>query len=283
MTDITLTHTSSGRPDVQFLRAQDDRRVEESVADVVDDIGVRDPPRATVEGRGGTRRIQGRMTGAAASSLSGFSSDWRTALAEWLVRLEAAIDEFQGLGYTLDDQERGLSLPVVVHACQWTIQAGRPFEATYRVDVTIGKNTQENRSADPKTATPGAKDSSPFLTGVQSLTGLQTMRVEREFDIEVDPINFDPDVEATEVRPTSRPKHVITYNGEKAGTETERQTFDNGIETEQSDLESLSTFETVMPGYDLDGKIMNYRSDWRASRGTGIHDYEITFLEAIQG
>jgi len=274
MPDARLTHPV--RDSLTFEQPQQDQDQREAVASIAAEIGTGDVPLIHVETDERTRTITGRVTAPGRARAAG-TDDWQQALANYLVALEAAVDEFQGEGYTLVDEYRDEKFPVAFHSLSWRVNGGQPNEFEFTADLTVGLGTMEARATTPKTAGPKSGFDYAARVAGNPLPGIRQMEVSREFDIETDAVFAPGDAENNQIIPDSGVRHRVTFSGTHTGTFAERAAADDTLQALQDG--EVHTFETKWPGYTLDGKVLGYDSELQASYGTGKTEYTLTFLE----
>jgi hypothetical protein len=147
---IELQHPSVGT--LELRRAQQDERNEDTQPEIFNDPATGEPALALVAERSGTYTIEGTVTAPKLSQQTGFSNDWRQALAEWIVKFESFCYELQGAGYDLVDSHRDKTVPVVCERTQWRLTAGAPYQIEWECDVVIGEGVLEQEARTEKTA-----------------------------------------------------------------------------------------------------------------------------------
>jgi hypothetical protein len=222
--------------------------------------------------------MEGTVTAPKLSQDSAFSSDWRQALAEWIVKFESFCYELQGAGYDLVDNNRNKTVAVVLERTQWRLTAGAPYEIEWEIEVRLGEGVLPQDARTEKTANVQTSMTVPASVGGFDLPGLRDLTVERSFEVNENALAFEDTAENNLIVADSGVSHRIRYRGEFAGTATERQQFDSDINSLIGD--EGRTFQTRFPGYSVDGVVLTFRSDFQAQFAGNKHNYELEFLES---
>ena len=277
MSEYRLTHDT--RETLHFRQAQSEATQTEAAADITAEMGVDRPPLVHIQGREQETTVEGLVTGPRRATQDADTDDWRQALANYLLRLEAHCDEFQGEGYTLEHDPLGDSWPVVFHELSWRLLAGQPYELQFEATLTTGRGALSARPIDVPDVT-ADEISVPARVDGHDLTGMREMRVQRAFDVDPDPLYNRSSAADNQVLAESGVQHQLQFSGTHTGTASERQAADDTLR----DLigAGVVDFETALPGYTLSGKVIGYESDFQQGFGTGQHHYTLTFLEAIK-
>ena len=279
MSDYRLEHPDRGT--LEFRQAQRGEDQREAVADVTAERGVDRPPLVHVRARTRERTLTGRVTAPRRAREDGDTDDWLQALANYVVRLEAFCDDQQGAGYTFVDDQQDEQTPVVLHEVEWTLAASQPYEIEFSVSMATGEGVLASRPLDDRTADPQTgMDVAARVEGVD-LPGFRELRVTRSFDTETDALFGRGSAANNQVVAESGVEHRVEFSGTHTGTESERRQADAALEALIG--AGLVEFQTRFPGYALEGKVLAYRPERQAGFGTDRHDYELTFVEAVEG
>lgn len=278
MTDYRLTHGTRGT--LEFRQAQRDEDTQQAVSDVTAEIGVDRPALVHTRSRERERALTGRVTAPRRAANDADTSDWQQALANYVLELEAHVDEFQGTGYTFEDDRRDESLSAVLRGVEWTIRPGQPYEVEYEIDLHVGRGTFDSRSVSPETATVNTGMDVVATIDGHELPGLRDMRVEKFLEFEVNAIYNKDSAEDTELVVDTGVQHRFEIAGTHTGTRAEREAADKALDAVIGDDEI--DLVTRFPGYTKTGSVTQYRPERNAGYGSGRHDYTLTFIEATE-
>lgn len=274
MSHLRLTHPD--RPTLQFRQLQSDESQRQAVANVTPELGVDRPPLVHIETQERARAIQGRVTAPRRARDSG-ESDWLQALANYADELESHVDEYQGEGYTLEDDIRGESLNSIFESVSWTLSAGNPYEFTFDGQVRIGQGTYQSQDTQPRNPTVNTDMDVAATVGGVDLPGLREMEVSRSIGVEVRGV-FDRDnAENNDIIADEGVQQLITFRGTLTGTQAERQSAEDDLKALQDG--DQRTFVTRFPGYELDGFVTDYTSTIESRMGGRITHFDLEFIE----
>ena len=276
MPHLRLTHPD--RPTLPFRQTQSDEDQRQAVANVTPELGVDRPPLVHIETQERQRSIQGRVTAPRRARESG-ESDWLQALANYADELESAVDEYQGEGYTLEDDIRNESLNCLLESVTWTLSGGNPYEIQFQAEIPIGLGTMQAQDTQPRNPTVNTGMDVAARVGGVDLPGLREMQVSRSIGLEKKAI-FDADnAENNSLIADEGDQQVITFRGTLTGTESERRAVENDLKALQNG--DKTTFETRFPGYSLDGFVTDYTSKIESRMGDSMTHFDLTFIEGI--
>lgn len=280
MSHATLTHPVRG--DLTFRQGQADEDTHEAVADITAELGVDRPPLVHITTRERARVIRGRVTAPrrAAADANTTDSEWRQALANYIDLLESHVDEFQGTGYTLEDTARDENLQSIYHTVEWTLRPGDPYDVEFTANVVIGRGTFESRSIQQRNPTVDSGMNVAAKVDGNDLPGLREMVVRRSFGFDVSAVYDKSSAENNDVVINEGVTHEITFRGTHTGTQSARATADQTLDGLIGS--GAVTFETAFPGYDLEGFVLDYASDYEQRFGGNSHHYDLRFVEGIK-
>lgn len=277
MADYRLTDATRGT--LAFEQAQRDEDAQQAIADITKEIGVDRPALVHTRSRERERTLAGRVTGPKRSRDSD-TGDWQQALANYVARLEAHVDEFQGTGYTFEDDTRGESLSAVMKSVEWTLLPGQPFEVQWETTIHVGRGTFESRSVQLNTPSVNTGMAVPARVGGVDLPGLREMKVTKELEFETNALYGDDTAENTEIVVEAGVEHRIEYRGAHTGPQSQRDAADDDLEALLS--QNGTTFVTRFPGYSLTGVVTAYSPERNQSYGGTSHQYSLTFVEGVE-
>jgi hypothetical protein len=278
MPTLRLTHPT--RETLQFRQTQRDEFSREAVASVTAELGVDRTALVHTETRESTRDIRGRVTGQrrAANDPSVGDGEWRQALANYVDTLESHVDEYQGDGYTLVDDILDVDRQAILESIGWEMTPGQPYEVQYTATVQVGTGTFEERPIQRRT--PTVNDALPTMLRVDGIAcpGMRSYQVDRSVGVEPTAV-FDRDnAENNDIVAQAGVTQQVTFEGTHTGPRAERRTADAALDALAGTRENV-TLETYFPGYELDGYLVAYDSNFQASYGTGRHNYRLEFVE----
>lgn len=274
MSHARLTHPT--RPTLTFRQTQADEDAQNAVGNVAPQLGTDNPPLVHIETKERERTLRGRVTGPRRAQQDSDTDDWMQALANYIDRLEGHVTEFQGDGYTLIDTQRGTSLNTILHSIEWTLVPGAPYEVQFDANLSVGKGAMDSRSINRRN--PTVNDSMDVVgrVGGIDLPGLRQFQVSRSFGVEVSPVYYRGSAENNDVVASEGVRQEIVFEGTHSGSREEREAAD-------AELDALVgrdvVFETRFPGYELEGVVMGYDSNFEARMGPRQHHFTLRFIE----
>lgn len=276
MTYARLTHST--RPTLEFRQLQQDEDSQEAVTDIAAEIGDDRPPLVHVRGRNRDRSLTGLVSGSRRARDDDSTADWQQAIANYILELEAHCDEFQGLGYTFQDDIRGESISVCYDSLEWTLRQGQPFDVEFDIGLSVGRGTLDSRGVDVSEATIREDlDVAARVDGID-LPGLREFSLSHSWETDVRSIYNRDTAESNDIVAEEGVQRIWTFEGTHTGTETERSNADAALDSLLGT--GLVDFETRFPGYTVEGKVLSYNSDFRAQYGESYHQFALTFIEA---
>lgn len=216
--------------------------------------------------------LSGRVTGIRLSSQSGYPSDPRDALAQWLQEFESLVSPEQGDGWTLSDDERNRDITVVAEGGEWTYNAGAEFEASWTLTLTRGDAVFTSASRSPSTATP----TTSATLGGTDLGTVRQKRTKLRMQTDTTPISYGGQ-DDTVISPKSGVIREWTISGRVAGSQAELRTFDDTIRG-YIPRDSELTYQTGLPGTTHDTLADSYESTYNAG-STATLEYGLTLIE----
>lgn len=280
MPHARLTHST--RDTLEFRQGQLDEDASEAVTNATAELGVDRPTLVHTETREVERSIRGRVTAPRRAANDAGTSDWRQSLANYVDRLESHVDEFQGEGYTLTDDQRDTDERGVLEAVEWSLGQGSPYEIEYSATVRVGRGTMDARSVDYRN--PSVQSSMTVAATVDGtdLPGLRELRVRRSIGVNVS-ANYDRgSAENNDVVGEEGVQQVVTFEGTHTGTASARASADatlDGLVATKEPVDMVLRF----PGYTLSGFVIGYDSNLEQRFGGNSHQYSLRFAEGIRG
>lgn len=276
MSHLRLTHPT--RSTLTFRQGQADTDTREAVANVAAELGVDRPPLVHTETRENTREITGLVTAPRRAANDATTADWRQALANYVDRLESHVDEFQGTGYTLEDDQLNLSKRAVYEGVEWSLTPGEPYAVEYTATMQVGRGTFEEQAIDRRNPTVDAGMNVYATVDGNDLPGMRDYRVRRSVGVDVNAV-FDRDsAENNDVIINEGPQHRVVFEGTHTGTLAQRRSADATLDALVATKDPID-FVTKFPGYTLSGYVLNYESDLSVDAGGNSHGFRLEFLE----
>ena len=279
MSHIRLTHPD--RQTLTFKQGQSDEYRREAVASVTTELGTDRPSLVHTETREGTRTIRGRVSAPRLAEQDGSTDDWRQALANYVDELESHVDEFQGDGYTLVDDQLGISKRGILESVNWTRRPGRPYDIEYEATVRIGRGTFESRPIDRRNPTVQTSQTPMLIIGGEPVPGMRQYQVSRSIGVEVKGV-FDRDsAENNDIIIEEGAQTQIAFEGTHTGTLSSRQTADANLDALIATRDPIAC-ETRFPGYDLEGFLLALPTDFDTQYGGNSQQFNLQFVEGTR-
>jgi len=205
----------------------------------------------------------------------------RDEVAQFIDGLESRVDQFQGDGYTLDDEQLDENIPVVLTASSWRFNRGQPYEVQYDVSAAVGVGTNDEtllseRNPDPN----GGMDTYLEIDGI-ALSGMRRYESTTQIQAEVKPVFNRDTAEKNEVIITNRAVQTIVFEGTHTGSQSQRASDDAALDNLLA-TETEINCKTKVPGYTLEGFVTGYDSTFNAGYGQNRHDYRVQFTEGVK-
>jgi len=267
MPDARLTHPT--RATLPFRRRQQDDDETSVQANITQEVGVDSDPLVHTETRTRTEPIRGRVV------------DSRQNLADYVDQLEAAVGEFQGDGYTYEDDIQNTSVQGILESVQWSVDPGHTDSISYEATFQVGRGTMEARPTNRRNPTYDA--SMPVMLRIdgEDLPGMRSYEVSKTIGVEVNPVFDRSTAENNDIVVEEGEQTTVVYEGTLTGSAATREAKDDTLRA-LAPTSSPVTLETKFPGYDLDGYVTAYASRQRSDMGEERHDYRIEFTEGIK-
>jgi len=278
MSHLRLTHTD--RQTLDFLQGSQDSFEREAVANATSELATDRPTLVHTETREGTRTVRGTVTGLKRKRDSG-ASDAVQALANYADELESHVDEFQGDGYTLKDDQLDIQKRGVLESIEWSLTPGRIYELDYEATVRLGRGTFESRARTTRDPTVDTGMDVVLRVDGNDLPGMRDYRMSRSVGVNVNAV-FDRDsAENNDVVFEKGTEQTVVFEGEHTGALTQRQNADAALDALVATQNSV-TLETRFPGYDLEVFVTNYESTLEQQRGGNSHRYRIEMIKGTR-
>jgi hypothetical protein len=228
-------------------------------------------------------QLTGLVTAPRLSSVAtpnAYSSDWFSALAEYVGRGEGFAHSSQGSGYTLEDRSRSrTSLNVVIEQFQWTLERGAVNQLSYQLTLRRGEGVLPDGGITVTSPTPGAQTSQPTLGG-ETLHGFRRLECTKSMGgMSQANIAFSGTPADNQIWADEGMTRRWTLDGRyPSGKTPDQDAFDDnvrGLITNQT-----HTFSTVFPGYSPDVKVIGFDAPRSWQEGGESHEYTIRMIEA---
>lgn len=274
MAHARLTHPTRGT--LEFRQGQQDDSRSEAVVSIANELGVDRPSLVHTETRQGTREIRGRVTAPRRSEQSG-ASDWEQALANYADLLESHVDEFQGNGYTLEDDQLNTSKNVILESISWSRSPGQPYDLEYEAMMKLGRGTMQADPIDRRNPTVNESMPVPLRIDGVDLPGFRDYRKERNVGVNVNAVWDEGDgAENNDVMMETGVEERFTFEGTHVGTPQERATQHDTLDNLVATTDPV-TLETRFPGYTLEGFVTQYGPTQETRFAGNMHQYRIEF------
>jgi len=267
MPDARLTHPT--RATLPFRQRQQDDDETTAQASITKEVGVDSDPLVHTETRERSQPVRGLATGS------------RQDLADYADKLESHVGEFQGDGYTYEDDLLNTSVQCILERVQWQLQPGRTDSLQYEADLSVGRGTMEAQPIRRRNPTYDTAMTPMLRVDGIDLPGMRSYQLERTVGTEVKAVFDRSTAENNDIIVEEGEQTTITYEGTLTGSLTSRESTDNQLRALAPTSQPV-TLETKFPGYSLDGYVLDYTSRQRADMGEERHDYRIVFVEGIK-
>lgn len=207
--------------------------------------------------------ISGVATGNRISDESGFSNDYDTALAEWVLQLEALVNGQQGDGYQLSRDYRNDTINGTIETAEWTRRGGEVWEVGWNMEIVRGDGAGPYDQVTwslPGTATTGS-----YEVAGETLSNVREFQVEKTQPFEQYRRAFADSPDENDLLADAGALRRITVIGEVEGTETERNNFDDSL-TSSIGQDTSVTVRDKLTGRELSGFVDSYDATDEAGR-----------------
>jgi hypothetical protein len=209
------------------------------------------------------------------------ASDAVQALANYADALESHVDEFQGTGYQLNDDQLDIQKRGVLESIEWSLTPGRVYELDYEATVRIGRGTFESRSIIPRKPMVDTGQTPMLIVDGNDLPGMRDYRMNRSVGVTANAVFDRESAENNDVVFEEGQQQTIVFEGEHTGTLTQRQNADAALDALVATQNSVPV-ETRFPGYTLNCFVTNYESTLEQQRGGNSHRYRIEMIEGTR-
>lgn len=278
MSHVRLTHPT--RATLEFRQGQQDDWQRDAATDITSEIGTDRPSLVHTKTRESTRTIRGTVSGLKRARESA-TSGARQALATYADELESHVDEFQGTGYTLVDDQLGYEKQGVLEGVEWSVTPGAVYDLSYEATVQVGRGTFEARTR--TTRDPSVRDAMDVMLTVDgvALPGMLEYKVQRSVGVNVNAV-FDRDTaENNDVVFEEGVQQTISFEGVHSGSLAEREQADAALDALVATKNAVPVV-TKFPGYELSMFVVSYTSTLEEQRGGNSHRYQIELVEGVR-
>lgn len=222
----------------------------------------------------GSITLQGAVTGNRLTSLAGYSSDPRTALAEWAVVFESFVNGAPGNGYDLTRGYRdGRTFRGIVETARWTLRGGEPYELGWNMEFQRGEAAGLSEPVSPDSANPGgtwAVDSVEF-------DGIREIGVEKSIPVDVYRRTFAEDPDDNDILNRAGATRRVTLVGQLVGDGASRNSTLDSL-TSSLGNDEIVTVEDAFTGRTYDGMIESVEDTDESGR-TRLGEVGVEFVE----
>lgn len=273
MTNPIVLHDKRTSKEVRLRRGQQHNIDSEADADIYSYTGGR-PEDTFVSSLGEKEEhsFVGLVTAPKLSNNQDFSDDWKTALSEYLHKLEGFAYSRQFEGYTLEDTHRDRTMDICISELNWEIEAGSPYQLSYELTLQTGVGAMPDDPISYGSSTPGGG----WTLDGNDLGNFEYISGVRSPQTKVQVRAFAGGPEENDIITESAAERVFNFRGTYPGSNTEQNIFDDTMESLIKN--ETVTFSTDFPGYNIDGIVISYSSERQSSFGEGsMMKYEFDF------
>ena len=274
MPHARLTHPTRGT--LPLRQGQQEDLSREAVANITAEIGVDRAPLIHTETRNEATEVRGRVSAPRRARDDPDTSDWRQALANYVDLLESHVDEFQGDGYTYENDQLGVSKQAILESVTWELRPGQPYDIPFDVSIIIGRGVFGSESIDRRNPTVDLGQDTYLVVDGVACPGMRQYRKTAEMDVDATPVFNRDSAEDNIVVPSSGVTETIVFEGTHTGDQSTRATADAALRDLLATQEPV-TCDTAFPGYSLEGYVTAYNSTFNARFGQDKHDYRLEF------
>lgn len=281
MPHARLTHPS--RPTLPFRQGQSDEGQQQAVANIANELGVDRRSLVHTETREGERQVRGRVTGPRRARNDPDTDDWEQALANYADELEAHLDEFQGDGYTYENDPLNLSRNVIVETLEWSRTPGQPNDLEYQISLVEGEGTMQSEAIERQNPTVNSGMSVPLRVDGLDLPGIREYRMEISIGQETRAV-FDPERQRTDnndVIIEEGEQRILSFEGTFTGTASQREQQQSDLNDKVATADPI-TLTTRFPGYDIQGFLIAEGETEESRFGITSNHYRLEFVEGIR-
>jgi hypothetical protein len=203
------------------------------------------------------------------------------ALADYATELESHVDEFQGTGYTVVDDQLDIQKRGVLESIEWSLSPGRVYELEYEATVRLGRGTFESQTITTRTPGVDTGQTPMLILDGNDLPGMRDYRMNRSVGVSVNAVFGRDSAENNDVVFEQGVEQTVVFEGVHSGTLADRRTADAALAALVATQNSV-TLSTRFPGYDLDMFVTNYESTLEQQRGGNSHRYRIEMIEGTR-
>jgi hypothetical protein len=187
------------------------------------------------------------------------------------------VDEFQGDGYTLVDDQLATDTQGVLESVGWSRSQGQPYEFEWTATFRAGRGTFTERDITRRNPTPNTGMSVPLRVDGVDLPGFRDYRTERSVGVQANAV-FDRDnAENNDIVFESGTEQRYTFEGVHTGGPTERANATAALNDLVATREEV-TLETRWPGYSVDGFVVAFDPTQQARFAGEMNHYRLEFL-----
>lgn len=279
MSHVRLTHPL--RPTLDFHQAQSDETNRQAVANIANEIGVERPSLVHTETREVERQIRGRVSAPRRASADPNTNDWRQSLANYVDLLESHVDEFQGEGYTLVDDNLGINKQCVLESIEWGLNQGSPYEVEYTANILVGKGVFDERDIVTRSPTVNSGMTTMLEIDGESLPGMRDYTMNRGIEIDLKATFNRSTAENNQAVVTEGVQQRVSFEGTITGSQSVREAKDKALDSKLATKDPL-ILKTQFPGYELSGYVVGYNSTQEVRMGERVHEYSFEFVEGTR-
>lgn len=276
MSHARLTHNL--RPTLDFHMGQSDEHNRSAVANITSELGTDRTSLVHTETREAERQIRGRVSAPRRAQNDSSTNDWRQSLANYADLLESHVDEFQGDGYQLVDDNLGLSLSSILESVEWSLSTGSPYAIEYTANVLVGRGTFESRDIVTRSPTVRTGMSTMLEIDGEPLPGMRDYRVNRSVGLDPKAIFNRSSAENNDIVSTAGVEQRVVFEGTITGSQSVRESKDAALDAKVATKDPL-ILKTQFPGYGLSGYVTRYDSVQETRFGEKLHHYRFEFVE----
>lgn len=224
----------------------------------------------------GQATIQGGATALQISRDGAYSSDPRTALAEWVADFDAILRGAPGDGLELSRDYRGDTFEGYVDTLQWTVRGGETLDVAFSVSFIRGQglSVYERPSPVDVTVTDEWSVNDRPLDFVAEFSSQKTMGVN------VSRRTFAESPDDNDLTTDSGVRREITATGTVVGTDSERNQFDADL-ADTLGNDTLISVEEGLTGQTFTGMVSAYSATDEAGRYRD-NDFSVTIVEGSE-